>query len=93
MNSRPNKKWQEEKMTIPVQKGFLKLKFPWFCTILLPTNQVRCKLTGHELPPRLSALETYTKGKKYQRLIKDIPNESPDFEEFKDFLVPSEKNR
>jgi len=40
----------------------------------------------------LSDLENYTKGKKYQRLIKDIPNESPGFEEYKEFLVPSEKH-
>ena len=60
--------------------------------LCLPT-QVRCKLTGHELPARLSDLETYTKGKRYQRLAKDIPHESPGYEEFKEFLVPSEKDR
>ena len=60
--------------------------------LCLPT-QVRCKLTGHELPARLSDLENYTKGKKYQRLIKDVPHESPGCEEFKEFLTPSEKNR
>ena len=54
--------------------------------------QVRCKLTGHELPVRLSDLENYAKGKKYQRMIKDIPNEIAGFEEYKEFIVPSEKN-
>jgi len=56
-------------------------------------EKVKCKLTGHELPARLSDLENYTKGKKYQRLMKDVPDKSPGFEEFKEFLVPSEKNR
>jgi len=50
-------------------------------------------LTGHELPARLSDLENYIKGKKYQRLMKEVPDKSPGFEEFKEFLLPSEKNR
>ncbi|XP_029467016.1 surfeit locus protein 2 isoform X4 [Rhinatrema bivittatum] len=30
-------------------------------------NKVKCKLTGHELPCRLSELQVYTSGKKYKR--------------------------
>lgn len=56
-------------------------------------EKVKCKLTGHELPARLSDLENYIKGKKYQRLIKEVPDESPGYEEYKEFLVPNEKNR
>ncbi|XP_067056157.1 surfeit locus protein 2-like [Acropora muricata] len=55
-------------------------------------KRVRCKITGHELPARLSDLESYTKGKKYQRLTKDTPREISGFEEYKEFLVPSSKN-
>ncbi|XP_020629216.1 surfeit locus protein 2-like isoform X3 [Orbicella faveolata] len=56
-------------------------------------EKVKCKLTGHELPARLSDLENYIKGKKYQRLTKEVPDKSPGYEEYKEFLVPSEKNR
>ncbi|XP_073242801.1 surfeit locus protein 2-like [Porites lutea] len=56
-------------------------------------EKVKCKLTGHELPARISDLENYTRGKKYQRLVKDVPNTSPGFEEYKEFLAPSRKNR
>ena len=54
---------------------------------------MKCKLTGHELPARISDLENYTRGKKYQRLVKDVPETYPGFEEYKEFLVPSRKNR
>ncbi|KAL9988378.1 hypothetical protein ACROYT_G002816 [Oculina patagonica] len=56
-------------------------------------EKVKCKLTGHELPARLSELENYIKGKKYQRLIKEVPDKSPGYKEYKEFLVPSENNR
>lgn len=52
-------------------------------------EKIRCKLTGHELPARLTDLENYIKGKKYQRLSKAIPDESPGYEEYKEYLVPS----
>ncbi|PFX15189.1 surfeit locus protein 2-like [Stylophora pistillata] len=54
-------------------------------------EKIRCNLTGHELPARLPDLENYIKGKKYQRLIKEIPDESPGYEEYKEYLVPSGK--
>ncbi|KAJ7339425.1 Surfeit locus protein 2 [Desmophyllum pertusum] len=54
-------------------------------------EKVRCKLTGHELLPRLLDLENYIKGKKYQRVIKEVPDKSPGYEEYKEFLVPSQK--
>lgn len=38
-------------------------------------------------------LKTIQEGKKYQRLVKDVPNTSPGFEEYKEFLAPSRKNR
>lgn len=52
--------------------------------------QVRCRLTGHELPCRLSELQAYTSGKKYQRLIKAA--REFDYGTFEPHIVPSTKN-
>lgn len=51
---------------------------------------MRCKLTGHELPCRLSELRAYTSGKKYQRLIKAA--REFDYATFEPHIVPSTKN-
>ncbi|KAM6399976.1 surfeit locus protein 2 isoform 2-T2 [Rhynochetos jubatus] len=37
---------------------------------LTEPGKVRCRLTGHEMPCRLSELQAYTSGRRYQRLIK-----------------------
>lgn len=52
--------------------------------------QVRCALTGHELPCRLPELQVYTRGKKYQRLVRASP--AFDYAEFEPHIVPSTKN-
>ncbi|ELV12659.1 Protein kinase-like protein SgK071 [Tupaia chinensis] len=52
--------------------------------------QVRCALTGHELPCRLPELQVYTRGKKYQRLIRASP--AFDYADFEPHIVPSTKN-
>ncbi|XP_027725549.1 surfeit locus protein 2 [Vombatus ursinus] len=52
--------------------------------------KVRCRLTGHELPSRLSDLQAYTSGKKYQRLMRTT--ETFDYEDFEPHIVPSTKN-
>ncbi|XP_048450525.1 surfeit locus protein 2 [Rhincodon typus] len=52
-------------------------------------NRVKCSLTGHELPCRLADLQTYTKGKKYQRLAMKEPF---NFSQFEPHIVPSTKN-
>ncbi|XP_072488950.1 surfeit locus protein 2 [Notamacropus eugenii] len=52
--------------------------------------KVKCKLTGHELPSRLSDLQAYTSGKKYQRLIRTT--KTFDYEDFEPHIVPSTKN-
>ncbi|KAM6170127.1 surfeit locus protein 2 [Rhynchocyon petersi] len=52
--------------------------------------KVTCTLTGHELPCRLSALQVYTGGKKYQRLARAGP--AFDYAEFQPHIVPSTKN-
>lgn len=51
---------------------------------------MRCRLTGHELPCRLSELQAYTSGKKYQRLIKAA--REFDYGTFEPHIVPSTKN-
>ncbi|XP_011820791.1 PREDICTED: surfeit locus protein 2 isoform X1 [Mandrillus leucophaeus] len=53
-------------------------------------RKVRCILTGHELPCRLLELQVYTRGKKYQRLVRASP--AFDFAEFEPHIVPSTKN-
>ncbi|XP_033923462.1 surfeit locus protein 2 isoform X1 [Melopsittacus undulatus] len=55
-----------------------------------PLGRVRCRLTGHEMPCRLSDLQTYTNGKKYQRLIKTA--REFDYSMFEPHIVPSTKN-
>lgn len=52
--------------------------------------QVRCTLTGHELPCRLPELQVYTSGKKYRRLVRASP--AFDYAEFEPHIVPSTKN-
>ncbi|XP_074968794.1 surfeit locus protein 2 [Phalacrocorax aristotelis] len=53
-------------------------------------GKVRCRLTGHEIPCRLSELQAYTNGKKYQRLIKTA--REFDYGKFEPHIVPSTKN-
>ncbi|XP_007952517.1 surfeit locus protein 2 [Orycteropus afer afer] len=53
-------------------------------------TKVTCTLTGHELPCRLSELQVYTRGKKYQRLVRAVP--AFDYAEFEPHIVPSTKN-
>lgn len=55
-----------------------------------PRSQVRCRLTGHELPCRLAELQAYTNGRKYRRLIKT--SREFDYGTFEPHIVPSTKN-
>ncbi|NXX43155.1 SURF2 protein, partial [Tricholaema leucomelas] len=57
---------------------------------LVEQGKVRCRLTGHEMPCRLSELQAYTNGKKYQRLIKTA--REFDYGKFEPHIVPSTKN-
>lgn len=52
--------------------------------------QVRCALTGHELPCRLPELRVYTSGRKYRRLTHACP--AFDYSAFEPHVVPSTKN-
>ncbi|KAM7144209.1 surfeit locus protein 2 isoform 1-T1 [Macrochelys suwanniensis] len=56
----------------------------------LLSAQVKCRLTGHELPCRMPELQAYTRGKKYLRLIKTA--RAFDYSEFEPHIVPSTKN-
>merc|ERR1712130_304929 len=38
---------------------------------LTANNRIRCAITGHEMPPRKSAVEQHIRGKKFQRLAKE----------------------
>lgn len=51
---------------------------------------MKCALTGHELPCRLPALQLYTRGKKYRRLVRAAP--AFDYAELEPHIVPSTKN-
>ncbi|NWX17359.1 SURF2 protein, partial [Aegotheles bennettii] len=55
-----------------------------------PSPQVRCRLTGHELPCRLPELQAFTNGKKYRRLARTARDF--DYGEFEPHIVPSTKN-
>ncbi|CAM9669263.1 unnamed protein product [Bubo scandiacus] len=57
---------------------------------LAEPGKVKCRLTGHEMPCRLSVLQAYTNGKKYQRLIKTA--REFDYGKFEPHIVPSTKN-
>ncbi|NXI71240.1 SURF2 protein, partial [Anseranas semipalmata] len=57
---------------------------------LAEPGKVRCRLTGHEMPCRLSELQAYTDGKRYQRLIKTAGEF--DYGKFEPHIVPSTKN-
>ncbi|NWX96782.1 SURF2 protein, partial [Nothoprocta ornata] len=52
--------------------------------------QVRCRLTGHEMPCRLAELQAYTKGRRYQRLSRAAGGF--DYGSFEPHVVPSTKN-
>lgn len=52
-------------------------------------NKVRYTVTGHELPCRLSDLQSFTEGKKYQRLRRAPPL---DYRSFEPHIVPSTKS-
>lgn len=51
-------------------------------------TKVKCCLTGHELPCRLTELETYTKGRRF-KVAQDRDNDK--FEKYKPHIVPSTK--
>ena len=53
-------------------------------------SQVKCRLSGHEMPCRLDAIQQYVSGKKYNTLA---ANSDFDFEKYIEFLVPSNKPR
>ena len=49
--------------------------------------QVRCKLSGHEIPYNVDLVESYVKGKKFQKLQKDADFK---YNDLKPFIIPSE---
>ncbi|CAH1787292.1 unnamed protein product [Owenia fusiformis] len=52
------------------------------------SKKVKCSLSGHEMPCSLSAICTYTDGKKYKRLL---AKQNVLIEKYKQFIQPSKK--
>ncbi|GFS26595.1 surfeit locus protein 2 [Elysia marginata] len=50
-------------------------------------SKVICELTKHEMPLTVSAIESYVKGKKYQKAVE----KAYDFNQYKPHIVPSTK--
>ncbi|KAI0241586.1 Surfeit locus protein 2 [Lamellibrachia satsuma] len=57
-------------------------------TLIQNGEKVKCTLSGHEMPAKKDALQSYISGKKYQRLHK---MKECDLEKYKRHLVPSSK--
>ncbi|XP_040298192.1 surfeit locus protein 2 isoform X1 [Bufo bufo] len=57
---------------------------------LIPGNKVRFTETGHELPCRLTDLQSFTEGRKYQRLRRRP--QTFDYSSYEPHIVPSTKN-
>jgi len=70
-------------------------KYPGIFDIMADRNKILCKLTKHELPLSVKALESYTSGKRFQLLLKKV--KKPEVvlridEKFKEYFVPSKKS-
>ncbi|XP_038046266.1 surfeit locus protein 2-like [Patiria miniata] len=52
------------------------------------SQKVRCTLTGHEMPCKMSAMESYTQGRRYQRL-RELSH--CDVEKYRPHIIPSKK--
>ena len=50
--------------------------------------QLKCRLSGHEMPYSLQALQTYVNGKKFQKLCQQS---SFNDTQFKQFFLPAKK--
>ena len=55
--------------------------------------QVICEITGHELPCSVPAIEAYMNGKKYKQLTNNGACRLSSLAEYKDYLIPSKKNK
>ena len=70
-------------------------KYPGFLDLVVDRNKVICKLTKHELPFNVAALESYTNGKKFQSLLKTVKKPSvvqKINEKYKEYFIASKKS-
>merc|ERR1712227_775442 len=56
------------------------------------TNKVVCSLSGHEMPPKIDAVQSYLTGKRYAKLKKQKDFDD-DFAKYKEHIIPSEHKR
>lgn len=59
-------------------------EYYWFSGVL----QVKCSLSGHEMPSQVEAIQNYIKGKKFQKLL---AQNQYNYDKFKEHIVPSTK--
>jgi len=70
-------------------------KYPGIFDIRSDRNKVLCRLTKHELPLSIKALDSYIKGKRFQLLLKKV--KKPEVvlridDKYKDYFIPSKKS-
>lgn len=56
------------------------------------TKKVVCSLSGHEMPPKVDAVQSYLTGKRYAKLKKQKEFDD-DFAKYKEHIIPSEHKR
>ena len=58
--------------------------------ILLPTNRIKCLLTGHELPPKADAVSQYMNSKSFKKSLEWY---SVDYSEYLPHIVQDKENK
>ena len=51
---------------------------------LLPSNRIKCTVTGHEMKPELNAIKAHLEGKMYQKALKWY---NCDYSQYKPYIV------
>ncbi|CAF1641347.1 unnamed protein product [Didymodactylos carnosus] len=78
-----------DSVTVPADIELLLRSYPSL-QYVPDKNRVKCTWTEHEMPARLSSIENYVKGKKYQQFLKKkLDNDY--LGKYKMFLEPSHK--
>ncbi|KAL4852986.1 Surfeit locus protein 2 [Chlorella vulgaris] len=74
-------------MSLPADvQQLVNLHAPHFSTT--PEGKIKCELNGHTFPPRADALNTFLKGKKYAKLVKQAEVEAG-LSKYEPFIVRS----
>lgn len=56
---------------------------------LLPSNRIKCDITGHELPLKPDAIQSHVKGKKFKKSLEWY---NYDYSEFLPYIVPHKRD-